>query len=291
MQENKETNTFFKFGIYTHQEIITGNVPELGLKDLFTGKRRNHYLVLIAGANGCDHFVDNKPIQVAPYTNLFIGPDRLTHFEKEVSEDTYIITFSSLFYSRTARDAFFLQNSKLFHNYGSIYTHQFGPHHLEFIKIMREYLIESKKKSNSEIHTDLAHNVIQQTLLVGTINSEEKSYFNFLEDKENILVLNFRTSLNEHFKKEKSVQFYADLLNITERRLNKATKEILNLSAKEVISKKVMEEAKWQLIYSQDSIKEISLELGFFEEHNFSSFFLKNEGMRPKQFRTTYKTI
>src|SRR5690606_37226070 len=146
-----------------------------------------------------------------------------------------------------------------------------------------------QKNKNKDIYSNLAHNVIQQSLILGTIQSQKTSYLNFMEDKDNILVLNFRNLLNEHFRAEKSVQSYAEQLNVTEKRLNKATKQIFDLSAKEVITKKVMKEAKWQLIYSQDSIKEIAVNLGFLEEHNFSSFFLKNEGMRPKQFRTTYK--
>lgn len=287
LKKSVEKEVFFKFLITTHHDLVNNN--SLELQDLFSPIRRNLYMILISGEKPLKHYVDDKVVNLDPNTCLFVGPDRLSHFDKETCDEARVIFFSNLFYSRVPRDAHFLESCDLFHNYGSIYINTLKGENINYVKTMVDYLYIAQKNKNKDIYSNLAHNVIQQSLILGTIQSQKTSYLNFMEDKDNILVLNFRNLLNEHFRTEKSVQFYAEQLNVTEKRLSKATKQIFDLSAKEVITKKVMKEAKWQLIYSQDSIKEIAVNLGFLEEHNFSSFFLKNEGMRPKQFRTTYK--
>ena len=50
-----------------------------------------------------------------------------------------------------------------------------------------------------------------------------------------------------------------------------------------------MDEARWRLANRPESIKEISHELGFSEEHNFSAFFKKNEDVSPLQYRKKHQ--
>lgn len=111
-----------------------------------------------------------------------------------------------------------------------------------------------------------------------------------MNDQNNFRVLDFLSVLNTHFKTEKSVSFYADFLKIPESALNSATQEILNLTAQEIIYKKLMEEAKWQLIYNENSLCQICLDLGFKSTEFLTAFFMENEGMEPEEFRSTYLT-
>ena len=96
------------------------------------------------------------------------------------------------------------------------------------------------------------------------------------------------SALNPHLKMEKSVEFYSNLLNISTETLSLATHKILGLNPIEIISKKLMTEAKWQLAYSEDNITQVSLNLGFDDENSFISFFSANEGVSPLEFRLQY---
>ena len=84
---------------------------------------------------------------------------------------------------------------------------------------------------------------------------------------------------------EETIQFYADKMNITERRLNKATESVLGMGAKDLITQRIIEEAKRLLRYSDSDIKEISDSLGFSGSQNFSNFFMNHTEIRPKDFR------
>jgi AraC-like DNA-binding protein len=54
---------------------------------------------------------------------------------------------------------------------------------------------------------------------------------------------------------------------------------------KDALTDFVISQFKWQLLYTEKSIKEIGWEYGFLDENNFSSFFYKEVGITPKEFR------
>lgn len=289
-RKNSNTGSPIKFGIFKHEDILNNSVTTDIVSNIYMPLRRNLYTIFFSGPEGAKHFVDNSLIEIPAFSILFIGPDRLMHFYDQPQKETFILFFTDLMYNRTPRDVHFLQNTQIFHNFSSTYILTPPNEAISYCKTISYLLYTTQLQPENTLQQDLRHNLVQQILIMGTIHSQRNINFNFSEDKDNMLVLEFRTLIHEHFKEEKTVQFYANLLNITEKRLNKATKNTINLSAKEVIIRKIMEEAKWKLIYSPDSIKEISQNLGFLEENNFSAFFQKNEGLRPTQFRITYKT-
>ena len=91
--------------------------------------------------------------------------------------------------------------------------------------------------------------------------------------------------LERNYKTDKSVNKYASDLSISEKRLNKATSNILDKSPKELIDERVLLEAKRLLAYSNTTIKEIAFGLGFEEPTNFIKYFKKHIEQTPSEFR------
>jgi AraC-like DNA-binding protein len=83
----------------------------------------------------------------------------------------------------------------------------------------------------------------------------------------------------------KSVAAYAQQLNITEKRLNIATSNVLGKTAKMVIDDHVVIEARRMIAFTSLSIKEIGFELGFSQTTHFIKYFTKHAGMSPATFR------
>jgi AraC family transcriptional activator of pobA len=63
------------------------------------------------------------------------------------------------------------------------------------------------------------------------------------------------------------------------------SKEYFQKTLTELISDRVIIEAKRQLYLSGKSVKEVAFELGFADEFYFSRFFKKNTGVSPVTFR------
>lgn len=95
----------------------------------------------------------------------------------------------------------------------------------------------------------------------------------------------FTHLLGEHFREERSVGFYARQLCITPKYLTTLIKRISGQSVSEWIDNYVILEAKTLLKYSTMSIQEIAYCLNFPNQSFFGSYFKRNTGMSPSQYK------
>lgn len=95
----------------------------------------------------------------------------------------------------------------------------------------------------------------------------------------------FTHLLSEHFREERSVGFYARQLCITPKYLTTLIKRISGQSVSEWIDNYVILEAKTLLKYSTMSIQEIAYYLNFPNQSFFGSYFKRNTGMSPSQYK------
>lgn len=73
----------------------------------------------------------------------------------------------------------------------------------------------------------------------------------------------FKKLLNEHYKQYRTVQYYAEELAITPKKLNSITKKHCGETAIQAIHNRILIEIKRQLMFSDLSHKEIAFDLGF----------------------------
>ena len=103
----------------------------------------------------------------------------------------------------------------------------------------------------------------------------------------------FKTLIEVHFRQKEyvenenphQVQFYATKMNMHPNHLNAVVKRITDTSASELIQKHVLALAKSRLQNTGLSVKEIAFELHYNYPNHFASFFKKQMGMTPNQYR------
>lgn len=105
----------------------------------------------------------------------------------------------------------------------------------------------------------------------------------------NIKIKQFEMEIEMHFKSEKLPSFYASKLSITLKHLNRISNEILGKTATEVISNRVILEAKRMLSDKKLSVNEVADALGFNDYSYFARMFKKQTGLSPTAFRTSKK--
>ncbi|APD08008.1 hypothetical protein UJ101_02509 [Flavobacteriaceae bacterium UJ101] len=81
-----------------------------------------------------------------------------------------------------------------------------------------------------------------------------------------------------------SIEQYSQKLFISKYILNKITKEIKGLTAKELINKWLMYEIRRDLLTNDLIVKEIAVKYGFSESTNFSKFFKRNEKVSVREY-------
>jgi AraC family transcriptional activator of pobA len=94
-----------------------------------------------------------------------------------------------------------------------------------------------------------------------------------------------RRLVEDHFRRERYIAFYAERLAMTPDRLNDHVKRAIGVTAGHLIRQRMLTEAKRQLVFTNQAITEISYDLGFSDPSHFARFFRKNTGMTPQGFR------
>ncbi|MCX7661016.1 MAG: helix-turn-helix domain-containing protein [Caldimonas manganoxidans] len=98
-------------------------------------------------------------------------------------------------------------------------------------------------------------------------------------------VQRFRALVEQHYRAQPPLSFYARQLGITPTQLNRVCREVLRTSALGAVHERLLLEAKRDLAYTQLSIKEIAWTLGFTDAAYFTRFFTRHTGWSPRRFR------
>ena len=95
----------------------------------------------------------------------------------------------------------------------------------------------------------------------------------------------FRQAIERDLGSTHTVRDYARSLGYSERTLSRACHVATGLSAKGVLTQRLVLEAKRQLAHSDLTVAAIGSRLGFAEATNFHKFFVREVGVGPTEFR------
>lgn len=95
----------------------------------------------------------------------------------------------------------------------------------------------------------------------------------------------FKKLLRKHYFTIKQPSVYAEMLNISTVYLNDSVKSLTGFPLTHHINHQIIKEAQRLLFYSEYSIKEIAIQLGYEDIKYFHRFFRKNTGFTPTEFR------
>jgi AraC family transcriptional activator of pobA len=98
---------------------------------------------------------------------------------------------------------------------------------------------------------------------------------------------NLKDAIEDNFRTRHSASDYASLLHISAKALARITKKYFNKTITELISDRIVIEAKRELYLTSKTVKEIAYELGYEDEYYFSRFFKTNADISPQFYRET----
>ncbi len=109
------------------------------------------------------------------------------------------------------------------------------------------------------------------------------------EDRLPAVYVAFRNAVETDFGNRHDVVDYAQHLGYSARTITRACLEVTGLTAKKVISERLVLEAKRLLVHTDRTAAQIGSELGFSEPTNFAKFFFRNTGNSPGRFRLAHR--
>ena len=152
----------------------------------------------------------------------------------------------------------------------------------DFLSYFRFLYKESKEKSTYQI--EILRSILYALIL--EISGEYDAQFNLDaggEIRSDDLSDKFFHLLAVYYKENRTVQFYADKLNITSKYLTTAIKKATGRPVLEWLHEAVLIEAKMLLKTTDLTVQEISDRLSFSSPSAFVQFFKKHTGTTPKK--------
>lgn len=138
------------------------------------------------------------------------------------------------------------------------------------------------------IQRDMLQMMLKRLIIIITRLAKKQYLTNqsITDDKLDVL-RKFNVMVENNYRKEHTVQFYAGQLNKSPKTLANYFALYNHKSPLAVIQERIIQEAKRLLMYTDKSAKEIAYELGYDDAAYFSNFFKKQSGLSPVDFRNS----
>jgi AraC family transcriptional activator of pobA len=105
--------------------------------------------------------------------------------------------------------------------------------------------------------------------------------------KQQFLIQNLKNAIEDNFRIKHSASDYAYLLHLTPSSLARITKNHFDKTLSDLITERIIIEAKRELYLTDKTIKEIAYELGYEDEYYFSRVFKSKTDISPQFYRNT----
>ncbi len=252
--------------------------------------KHNFYLCVVFTSGTGKHEIDFNSYNINTGSVFFLRPGQTHYWTFEDKPEGYIFFHSQDFYE------FYFANKKVTH-FPFYYSYKNPPHlqlnnknlttiQSRFKELYSEY--SQKEKDIKDKIISLIDIIYIDLTRIYTNNTPNdivitSSYLHILRQLENAIDL--------FYKENKSAAFYANTLNITSKHLNRVTKTTINKTTTELITERVLLEAKRLIVHTNNTLSNIAELLGYEDYAYFSKVFKKNTEITPIQFKKKYQQL
>ncbi|WP_111682476.1 helix-turn-helix domain-containing protein [Winogradskyella tangerina] len=268
----KEFSTGALFNIGNTEDLESFNQP----------KQVNLYTFIWAQSQPVELIIDSIPITLQPNHIIALTPIQYLQFVS--GDDVIVYQFNREFYCIKDHDQEVSCVGMLFFGNTNIPIINLDEKEQYKFKILHEVFIdelETKDNIQAEmLRMLMARFIIKSTRLLkakeGIIETPKSSKVDLLRS--------FNFLVEQHFKEEHSVTFYAEKLFKSPKTLSNNFAK-LNRSPLQIIHQRIVLEAKRLLTYTDKSAKEIAYEVGFDDASHLSRLFKKYTSQSPSEFK------
>ncbi len=287
--QNQEIKYFFSSELGRRLPFAITNYEQLVQKDdIFTPSLRDFHVVFWIKKGQGSFFVDFQEYEFKAGTLILLSKDQLHYFSRFEKEQTEIISigFKPEFIYRNDSDLEHLFKFNASSHQSEEQIIIIPDHSIKKLQQLCDelYLVSNEWNKEYEVK-GFYHYLCLFLIQCEMMQEEQRGKEDFTIDENISEFLAFNELLEQHYKTEFKVEFYAEQLSMTLKLLAKLTKTHYKLPPKTVIDERRILEIKRQLQGTSKSGKTIAYELNFGEPTNMFKFFKKHVGLTPKEFR------
>lgn len=238
--------------------------------------KHNSYLEIIYLFQGSGyHYIDTFKYPIIPPVIFFIRKEQAHYWDMDSEPDGFVAiikkTFidtslddelKSLFEKISEHACISVKDNSTIHKLIELLTEENKANDENRFHIM-EGLLKSLLAKVLEVAIPVIHNNIIKTDLYHLFTG-------LLHDKGHI---------------KSKVNFYAEKLNTTPQNLNAVCRKAVSRTAADILSEYIITEAKRLLLYTNQTVSEISFTLDFNDPSHFVKYFKRIIGQTPQHFR------
>lgn len=243
--------------------------------------RHNFYLLVLFTNGSGTHEIDFTKYNIKPGSLFVLQPGQIHHWQLSADIEGYIF-----FYSQEVYNLYFAHKKiEDYPFYQSVMNQPEIVFEMEELTTILPYfnLMIAESQTNTPRKEDKLLNLLDcihieiSRKYLSTVNHRTHSY--------NYKIHQLEQLLEQYYKTEKAPSFYAGKMNITLKHLNRICKDILNQTVTELITNRVILEAKRLLTNASKTVNQVADNLGFENYSYFTRLFKKQTGMTPSEFR------
>lgn len=227
-----------------------------------------HELIYLYRGSG-SHQIDLEKIEVHPPMGFYLRPGQVHCWDFCEIPQGFVILFKE-----EILDAFGATKNRLM-NLPALFSLK---NNQEFFNLAEQFYEHYKVGESEAILGAFLNVLILKTLSLGHLPPPslpaEMADFHA-----------FKSLLEANFLKFKQVKQYADMLNMSDYRLNAICHSIAHKRASEIIKERIVKEAKNLITHTNLSLSEISYSLNFTDSSNFVKFFKARTTFTPSEYR------
>lgn len=245
----------------------------------------DYYALCICTAGEINIEIDRQKYKVDAHSFLMAAPSTIVKFLK-TSEDFMmkLLFFDKNFLIKNISNPFIIEKMNLFSK-GSYNIVKTSAKNSSLLQNLLDYL-DKKSKKQGKFTEEIIRTIIFNLLLeTAEIMEQENSANPGKEEGKKDLYLRFNKLIRENINRERTVQFYADQLHVSNKYLIEIIKKASGKTPHEVIDEALLKEAYVMLGNPDITISEIAFELQFNSASAFGRFFKKHTTLSPSEYR------
>lgn len=272
-------NKYFK--VYQFE----GSLPHQS--DLLIPHRKDHYLFVFIRKANTRQWIDMKPYLLKDNTVYFTGPNQMIVKEEFKQLWSTGLAFTKEFLSLQDNES--LSKLPVIQNPHSGYELLLTAADILFVEdLLTKISTEYQQPGEWQQKMLSAYMTVLLTYL-SRLYTEQ--YSDIEPSAENLVLKNFQTKINAHFRELHEVGDYASLFHISAGHFSEVVKSQSGKPAIKHIHERLILEARRLLFHTSNSLKEIAFDLGFSDASYFNRFFKRETGITPAEYRSEIRKM
>jgi AraC family transcriptional activator of pobA len=241
-----------------------------------------HQMIFVLRGRGVVQ-AESARIQFRPPALMFIPAGSVHGFEFEPGTSGYVVSLSDQLQQDLVR-----RESEIGALFAAPTTLEFDAKALRATDLAQAFRMLARESARSSPGLKLALQGWLEVLFANVLRlaRQRPNVSDPTSGRRRQLVVRFSELIERRYRRSEPLSAYVVALNVSESRLRNACIAMTGQTPVQLLHARVLLEAKRQLLYTEQPIRQIAYALGFDDAAYFTRFFSRQAGLSPRAFRS-----